>query len=156
MPTIAEHPSLTVRLEAAVASLLADSSGLGDISVRTGTEDGSIGTPYIVVNAHRIGERIHNSGVYDCEVRIHLKTTMGNGPKATDDATLLALDAAIEAVVFGDSPRQLAADITTEADFLRCDAVLSPRSEPTVFDDTRREITYSFTAVCIHIPDTSP
>jgi len=156
MPTLAESPSLTARLEDAVAGLLLANPVIAAITVKTGTEDGEIETPYIVVNSNRNGERIYNSGVNDCGVRIQLKTTMGNGPKATDDAGLLALDAAVESVIWGGSPVALAAAITSGADYLKCYAVTNLASEATTFDATRREIAYTFNAVCIGLPEPTP
>jgi hypothetical protein len=153
VPTLAESPSLTARLEDAIAALLRADSTLAGITVRTGTNDAQIETPFIAVTANRTGERIHNSGAYDCAVRIHLKTTMGNGPKATDDDGLLELDAAIESVIWGPSPRTLAASITDAADYLKCHAVTDLNSSPTAFDDTRREITYTLNAICAGLPE---
>jgi hypothetical protein len=153
MPTLAESPSLTARLEDAVASLLRADSTLAGITVRTGTDDAAVETPFISVTANRTGERIHGSGAYDCAVRIALKTTMGNGPKATDDETLLELDAAVESVIWGPSPRALATAITAAADYLQCHAVTDLASTPTAFDDTRREITYTINTICAGLPE---
>lgn len=154
MPTLAELPSLTRRMESAVAAVLGDVEGLGGINIREGATDGEIETPFIVVNANRAKERIHGSGVYEIDVRIQLKTTVGVGPKCTDDAQLLAYDIAIEEALW--APGSLAAELTAAAEFIRCDAVLSPSSEPTSFDATRREIAYFFTAVCLSLPEIIP
>lgn len=156
MPNLADSPSLTARLEDAVSGLLLVDPVLVGITVKTGIEDGDIETPYIVINASRSGERIYNSGVIDCSVRIHLKTTMGNGPKATDDEGLLALDAGLESVLFSVSPVALAAQITSGADYLQCYAVTNLASEATTFDSTRREIAYTFNALCIGLPQPPP
>lgn len=153
MPTLAESPSLTRRLEDAVAAVFGAVAGLAGLPIKAGISDGEIATPYMVINASRSGERIHASGVYDFDVTAILKTTAGDGPKATDDATLLAYDAAMEEALFGPSVQGLAAAITAAGEYLRCDAVMSPGSEPTAFDDTRREITYSFSAVCLALPE---
>ena len=153
MPTLAESPSLTARLEDAVASLLRADSTLAGISVVTGSQSEGIATPFIVVNANRTGERIYNSGVYDCAVTVGLKTTCGNGPKATDDETLLEYDAAIEGVLWTDSPVALGASITAAAEYLHCYAVTGLASTATAFDDTRREISYTFNAMCAGLPE---
>jgi len=153
MPT-ALHAPLTRRLEEAIASILKPLPDLVNVTVKAGIEDGVIEAPYVVVNASRERERIYNSGVYECGVRIHLKTTRGSGPRCTRDEDLLAYDSAIEAVLWGQSPSELAAQITEATDFFQCDAVLALASEPTTFDENRREIVYTFTALCMGLLNT--
>jgi len=150
----APKAQLTRRLEEAIVSLLRPLPALVGVTVKAGTEDGQIEAPYVVVNASRERERIYNSGVYECGVRIHLKTTRGKGPRCTNDDTLLKYDCAIESILWGQSPEAIAAAITASSNFIQCDAVTSLASDPVAFDETRREIIYTFTALCMGLLDT--
>ena len=151
--TIETSPSLLRRLEDSVVETVKAVDGIEGIVVTPGIIDQDIETPYIVVNAARDSERIHNSGSYECTVSIHLMTTAGAGPKACTDAQLLALDGAIEEVLFKDSAQSLAATLTANADFLRVDAVLDIQSQATEFNDAKRNIEYNFRCICIAITE---
>lgn len=133
------------RIENAVLVLLGAASALTGVTKRAGVDDATVATPYLTVNANRQGEVIHNSGVQEVAVTIHLKTTMGNGSKVTDDTAFLEYDAAIEAVIWGSSMKDFAAAITAAGEFLLIYAARNPSSQPAAFDDTRREIVYTFT-----------
>ena len=142
---IADEPNLMRRIENAVLVLLAAASALNGVTKRAGVDDTTTQTPYLVVNANRQGEVIANSGVQEVAVTISLKTTMGNGSKATDDETFLEYDAAIESVIWGSSMRDFATAITNAGEYLLIYAARNPASQPAAFDDSRREIVYSFT-----------
>lgn len=149
--TIAASPSLLRRIEDSVVDTLRGIDALAGIVITAGIVDQDIETPYIVVNAGRDDERIHNSGSYNFTVRIVLKTTAGEGPKASTDAQLLVIDAGIEEALFVESAEDLAATLTANGDFMRVDAVFDVTSEATEFNDLKREIEYNFKCVCMAI-----
>lgn len=142
---LANEPNLMRRIENAVIVLIGAITALNGVAKRAGVDDDTVATPYITVNANRQGEVIHNSGVQEVALTIHLKTTIGNGTKATDDEAFLAYDAAIESVIWGGSTRALAAAITGAGEYLQIYAVRNPASQPAAFDDARREIIYTLT-----------
>ena len=148
MPTLAESPALNIRLQSAVVSILSGIDALADVTITEAVTDDSIATPFISVSSSRARERIYNSGVYEFDVGIHLKTTMGDGPKALSDSDFVAVDAGIEEAIWGESAIDLAAAINSNGSFIKCFSTIGHRSEPVAFDETKREILYSFTAIC--------
>ena len=151
MPVIIEEPTLTRRLEQSVVTLLSAMDDLSSVTIKEGVTDGTIETPYISVVANRDGERVRDSGAYDCTVRIQLFTTAGEGPKASTDAELLKYDAAIEEMLFEQNMSDLADIITANAQDTRIDAVFGPTSEATEFSAVQRNITYQFSCVAMRL-----
>lgn len=151
MPALIAEPTLTRRLEQAVVTLLSAVDGLGAVTIKEGVTDGTIETPYISVVANRDGERVRDSGSYDCTVHIQLFTTAGEGPKASTDAELLEYDAAIEELLFEQDMGDLADIITANAQDTRIDAVFGPTSEATEFSAVQRNITYQFSCVAMRL-----
>lgn len=140
---------MTRRLEQAVVAMLSAMTDLSAVTIKEGVTDGTIETPFISVVANRDGERVRNSGAYDCTVQIILHTTAGEGPKASSDADLLKYDAAIEEMLFEQSMGDLGDIITANAQDTRVDAVFSPTSEATTFSAVQRNITYQFSCVAM-------
>lgn len=135
---------LSRRLEDAVVGLLSASSGLKGLPIVPAMKDGKITSPNIVVMAERTGEAVAQSGIALMRVTITLRTTLA---KTTDDG-LVALDAAIEEILWSKDPKILAASITSGAGDMHCYAVIDPSSSPE-FSEQQRHITYTFTAHCI-------
>lgn len=151
MSTIASQPSLKVRLENSVCTILRAVPTLAGLRIVNGVADEKLETPYLVVNVGRGEQRIHDSGIYNFTVNLDLHTTAGDGPKSTTDAELLELDAGIEEAIFEHSTADFADIITANGEFLRVDAVINPNSEATEFNNVNRNINYNFTCVCLSV-----
>jgi len=144
--TIAAQPNLERRITDAVIVLLSALSGLSGVTIRAADDSDAVASPYIVVQTTSEGEAIYNSGIRAVRVSAILKTTAGEGPKASTDAQLLTYDAAFEQFIFAQSMKDLAAAITAAGEFFRLYNVTNPTSAATTFDESKREIEYAFDA----------
>ena len=155
MSAVIEEPSLKRCVEDALVKMLRDIDALDPVSVYGGIADVvKVETPFITVNVARDGERIRNSGAYDCTANIILHTTASEddaAERASTDAELLAYDAGLEELLFGTSTDDLADTITANADGVRVDAVFGPSSDTPEFDDAKRNISYEFSFVAMAV-----
>ena len=142
---------LTGRLIDSMVAILGDITALAGVTIREEGDSAAVETPYIVVGASRLNERVHGSGAYNMELRIHLKTTSGEGPKASTDAQLLDLDGGIEEAVFSLRGEDLADVLTANGEELRVDDVFDAISEATEFTNAKRNIIYRLQCVCMSI-----
>jgi hypothetical protein len=154
MTTLIDEPTLTRRLEKAMTTILASITDLSGVTIQEGVSDDTIATPFISVVANRDGERVRNSGAYDCTVMIRLHTTTGDNAKASTDAQLVTYDAAIEEALFTVDMNDFADVLTANAQDVRVDAVFGPTSEATTFNQKQRNITYQFSCVAMRIAAT--
>jgi len=145
---------LTNRLIDSMIAVLGDVDDLAGVTIREESDSAKVETPFIVVGANRLTERVHGSGAYDVELRIHLKTTSGEGPKASTDADLLKLDGGIEEALFSLKGEELADVLTANGEGLRVDDVFDQSSEATEFTNVKREIAYRALCVCMAVPVT--
>jgi hypothetical protein len=134
-----------------MVTILGNITDLSGITINEGVTEENIATPYISVNASRDAERVRGGGAYDFTVMIDLFTTIGEGPKASTDAQLLTLDAAIEEALFEVDVYDLADVLTANAQDVRVDAVFGPTSEATEFNQSKRNITYQFNCVAMRV-----
>lgn len=150
--SVIEEPSLKRCVEDALVKMLRDIDALDPVSVYAGIADEEVETPFITVNVARDGERIRNSGAYDCTATIILHTSASEADaaeRASTDAELLAYDAGLEELLFGTSTDDLADTITANADGVRVDAVFGPSSDTPEFSEARRDIAYEFSCVAM-------
>jgi hypothetical protein len=132
-----EEKTLRRRIEEAVIRLLKENAALESMTITHAQTDSVKQSPCIVVSATVGNQVIPQSGVHSCQIGITLYTTV----KRTSDDELIQWDSAIEEVLFRDSPRLLAAKLSSRADTAHCYAVSDRTSEP-AFSDKERSVEY--------------
>jgi len=139
--------TLCDRLMDSMLLVLSDIAALDGVTKRKNGESEDLETPYIVLSANVTGERVHSSGCFDINLEIHLRTTVGNGPKASTDEEFVAYDAGIEEAVWSLRGLDLATVLTVNGVDLQVDDIFDQASTPKEFNETKRGIAYTLTCL---------